>query len=173
MPVDIFGRTDVKISPRTVSGGVTLSQVNKTFLRRDGETAADGDINLNAHRLISVKGPADTQDAATRSYVDNKVPLPLKKFFAPYATDSNKYLWADYQTISEVFSESEFDELPAGLYACYNGFVPTTRLGSLPTNAKGYLTAITYQQPVDRNKYYKWIDSNNGQEWEAYFKQSA
>ena len=70
MPVDIFGHTDVKTSQRTVSGGVTLSQVNNTFLRRDGETAADGDINLNAHKLVNVKDPVDAQDAATRSYVD-------------------------------------------------------------------------------------------------------
>lgn len=70
MPVDIFGRTDVKTSQRTVSGGVTLSQMNNTFLRRDGETTADGDINFNAHKLINVKDPVDAQDAATRSYVD-------------------------------------------------------------------------------------------------------
>ena len=44
MPVDIFGHTNVKNSQRTVAGVVTLSQVNNTFLRRDGETAADGDL---------------------------------------------------------------------------------------------------------------------------------
>ena len=74
MPVDIFGHTDVKFSQRTISGGVTLSQVNNTFLRRDGETAAVGDINLAAHKLINVKDPVDAQDAVTKSYVDtNKV----------------------------------------------------------------------------------------------------
>jgi len=74
MPVDIFGHTDVKFSQRTVSGGVTLSQVNNTFLRRDGESAAVGNINLAAHKLINVKDPVDAQDAATKSYADtNKV----------------------------------------------------------------------------------------------------
>ena len=32
------------------------------------------------------------------------------------------------------------------------------------------MITLTYQQPVDRNKYYKWINSTNGDEWEAYFK---
>ena len=173
MPVDIFGHTDVKNSQRTVSGGVTLAQVNNIFLRRDGETAADGDINLNAHKLINVKNPVQAQDAATKSYVDNKVVLPSKKYLAPYATDLNTFTWKDFQIIPEIFSESEFDELPAGHYSCYSSYLPATRLGSLPTNTKGYLIALTYQQPVDRNKYYKWIDATNGDEWEAFFKQSA
>ena len=76
----------------------------------------------------------------------------------------------DYQSIPPGLTEIEFDDLPAGLYACYTGYVPATRLGSLPTAIKGYLIAVTYQQPADRNKYYKWINSINGEEWEAYFK---
>ena len=173
MPVDIFGHTNVKNSQRTVAGGVTLSQVNNTFLRRDGETAADGDLNLNAHKLINVKDPVNAQDAATRSYVDTRALLPHKKFLALCATDVNTHTWNDYQWIPKGFSESDFDELPAGHYGFYTGYVPATRLGSLPTNTKGYLIALTYQQPADRNKYYKWIDSTNGEEWEAYFKNSA
>ena len=173
MPVDIFGHTDVKNSQRTVAGGVTLSQVNNTFMRRDGETAADGDLNLNDHKLINVKDPVNAQDAATRSYVDSRALLPYKKFLALCATDLNTHTWNEFQSIPDKFTEIEFDELHAGHYGCYTGYLPATRLGSLPTNTKGYLIALTYQQPVDRNKYYKWINSTNGEEWEAYFKNSV
>lgn len=70
MPVDIFGRTDANNLQRTVSGEIALTQVNNTFLRRDGGTPAVSDINLGAQKLINVKDPVDAQDAATKVYVD-------------------------------------------------------------------------------------------------------
>lgn len=36
MPVDKFGRTDTTNTTRVISGGITLSQANNAFLRRDG-----------------------------------------------------------------------------------------------------------------------------------------
>jgi len=55
MPVDKFGHTDVGFSGRTaLSGGVSLSQANNTFLRKDGTSLAAGDINLNSHKLANV-----------------------------------------------------------------------------------------------------------------------
>lgn len=72
MPVDIFGHTYVGSSQRIVSGGVTLSQINNTFLRRDGANTAIGDINLESHKLINVKDPTSVHDAATKSYVDTE-----------------------------------------------------------------------------------------------------
>ena len=173
MPVDKFGRTNVGTSQRVVSGGVTLSQVNNTFLRRDGENTATANISMDSHKLINVLDPTNDQDTATKHYVDGRALLPYKQFLAPYADGLNSYMWKDYQIIPLGLTESEFDDLPAGLYACYTGYIPATRLGNLPTNTKGYLIALTYQQPVDRNKYYKWIDSTNGDEWEAYFKTTA
>lgn len=170
MPVDKFGRTNVGASQRVVSGGVTSSQVNNTFLRRDGENTATGDISLDSHKLINVLNPTNDQDAATKHYVDGRTLLPYKKFLTPYASGLNEYIWSDYQTIPPGLPESEFDDLPAGFYACYTGYLPPTRLGNLPAGIKGYLIAITYQQPADRNKYYKWTNSINGEEWEAYFK---
>lgn len=119
MPVDKFGRTETGISQRVVSGGVTSSQVNNTFLRRDGVNTATSDINLDSHKLINVLDPDNAQDAATRNYVDTKVSLPFKKFLAPYATDLNTYIWKDYQSIPTGLSESDFDYLPAGFYACF------------------------------------------------------
>src|SRR6218665_1498936 len=51
MPVDKFGRTDSDSTQRIVSGGVTLSQANSTFLRRDGSSTIDGDLNMNGKSI--------------------------------------------------------------------------------------------------------------------------
>ena len=77
MPVDKFGRTDAasagstQVVERVVSGGVSLSQINDVFLKRDGENAATGDINLDSHKLINVGEPINDSDAATKNYVDD------------------------------------------------------------------------------------------------------
>ena len=170
MPVDKFGKTDVGTMQRIVSGGVTLSQINNTFLRRDGENTASADIDMDGKAIKNLSLPDKQTDAANKQYVDNRTLLPSRKFLAPYATDLNKYIWKDFQMIPPGLSESLFDELPAGFYACFTNYIPPARLGDLPANRKGYLITLTYQQPVDRNKYYKWINSTNGDEWEAYFK---
>src|SRR6218665_1828484 len=51
MPVDKFGRTDSDSTQRIVSGGVTLSQANRTFLRRDGSSTMNGDLNMNGKSI--------------------------------------------------------------------------------------------------------------------------
>src|SRR6218665_2088925 len=57
MPVDKFGRTDSDSTQRIASGGVTLSQANITFLRRDGSSSMDGDLNMNGK---SIRGLSNT-----------------------------------------------------------------------------------------------------------------
>src|SRR6218665_3086884 len=52
MPVDKFGHTDVGYSQRVIAGGVTLSQVNATFLRLDGNNAITGDLIFNNNKLL-------------------------------------------------------------------------------------------------------------------------
>src|SRR6218665_4033635 len=52
MPVDKFGHTDVGYSQRVITGGVTLSQVNATFLRLDGTKAMTGDLIFNNNKLV-------------------------------------------------------------------------------------------------------------------------
>src|SRR6218665_3991397 len=52
MPVDTFGHTDVGYSQRVIAGGVTLSQVNSTFLRLDGTNAMTGDLIFNNNKLV-------------------------------------------------------------------------------------------------------------------------
>src|SRR6218665_853279 len=57
MPVDKFGRTDYDSTQRIVSGCVTLFQANSTFLRRDGSSTMDGDLNMNGK---SIRGLSNT-----------------------------------------------------------------------------------------------------------------
>jgi len=48
MSVDTFGRTDSNAAQRVVTGGgVTLTQANNIFLRRDGTSSLDGDLHMN------------------------------------------------------------------------------------------------------------------------------
>ena len=48
MSVDKFGRTDSNAAQRVVTGGgVTLTQANNIFLRRDGTSSLDGDLHMN------------------------------------------------------------------------------------------------------------------------------
>jgi antitoxin component of RelBE/YafQ-DinJ toxin-antitoxin module len=61
MPVDKFGRTDEKVvqhAPTVTSSiGLTMAQINNTFLRRDGNNIMTADLNLNKHRLINLNEP--------------------------------------------------------------------------------------------------------------------
>ena len=69
MSVDKFGGSNVGESRRTV---ITPSQISNTFLRRDGGNSATADIRLDSHKLVDVSNPTNAQDAATKSYVDEK-----------------------------------------------------------------------------------------------------
>ena len=71
MSVDIFGRTDVGNAQKVFSAGVTLSQVNNVFLRRDGGNTATDNIDLDSHKIVKVVDPTDPQDVATNNYVDS------------------------------------------------------------------------------------------------------
>jgi len=54
MPVDKFGRTDAASVERIVSGGVTLNQINNTFLRLDGSNDVTGDIDMGGRLLVGL-----------------------------------------------------------------------------------------------------------------------
>jgi hypothetical protein len=73
MPVDKFGRTDEKVVQNvpsvTISAGLTMSQINNTFLRRVGSNTMTADLNLNKHRVINLNKPTAADDAVTRQYV--------------------------------------------------------------------------------------------------------
>jgi hypothetical protein len=134
--VDIFGRSPTASSQRVVSGGVTSTQATNAFSRRDGGNTATSDIKLNSHEIINVLNPTSDKDAATKGYVGNKISLPSKMLSAPYTTYLNTFMWKDYQSISPGLTEIDFDDLPAGLYACYTGYV-----------AECNLDWVVFQQP--------------------------
>jgi hypothetical protein len=142
MPVNKFGHTDVDNTQRVVSG---VSQINNTFLRRDGANTACGDIDLDSHKLINVLNPTEAQDAATKEYVDNRASVPQSRFHYPIGTGEQTYSWVDLQEVQNDTTESQWDSLPSGLYACYTDYIPASRRGVLPLSVKGFLTCITYQ----------------------------
>src|SRR5688572_5572863 len=54
MPVDKFGHTDSGSMQRVIAGGVTLTQINNSFLRLDGNNDITGDIDMGGHLLIGL-----------------------------------------------------------------------------------------------------------------------
>src|SRR6218665_1739315 len=68
MPVDKFGRTDSDSTQRIVSGGVTLSQANSTFLRRDGSSTMDGDLNMNGKAIRGLPNTSIMRNDETVSW---------------------------------------------------------------------------------------------------------
>src|SRR5688572_16595688 len=54
MPVDKFGHTDSGSMQRVVAGGVTLTQINNSFLRLDGSNDITGDIDMGGHLLVGL-----------------------------------------------------------------------------------------------------------------------
>src|SRR6218665_1288732 len=95
MPVDKFGRTDSDSTQRIVSGGVTLSQANSTFLRRDGSSTINGDLNMNGKAIRGLpntsimrndeavswaQAVALVTDAATNSSIPSSTDTLKKRF---------------------------------------------------------------------------------------------
>src|SRR6188768_2617366 len=73
MPVDKFGHTDSGSMHRVVAGGVTLTQVNNTFLRLDGTNALTGNLNLGGKSiegLSATYSPSEDNDLTNKKYVD-------------------------------------------------------------------------------------------------------
>src|SRR5688572_10053210 len=73
MPVDKFGHTDSGSMQRVVAGGVTLTQVNNTFLRLDGTNALTGNLNLGGNTIVGLSTaytPSEDNDLTNKKYVD-------------------------------------------------------------------------------------------------------
>ena len=75
MPVNKFGDSggdDVIFTTNTSSSiGVTMSQINNVFLRRDGANNATGELNMNGHKVANIATPSSSGDATSKSYVDS------------------------------------------------------------------------------------------------------
>ena len=73
MPVDKFGRgqrTESSVINKTSSSVVSLTEMNDTFLKRDGTNSVIGTINMTGNTLTNVSDPVANHDAANKIYVD-------------------------------------------------------------------------------------------------------
>lgn len=128
------------------------------------ETSFYTGILMNAKKISDLANPTVNSDAATKLYVDNRALLPTTKYTFPSATNnSGGYSWTDFIVINPGITESEFNSLPSGLYACFTSYIPPTRIGILPFNVKGYLTCYSYQNGGGGvfNKRYTWCSVTN------------
>src|SRR5688572_33424033 len=76
MPVDKFGQTDSGNMQRVVAGGVTLTQANNTFVRRDGTNAFVGNLDLGGKTiegLSTTYTPSEDNHLTNKKYVDLRV----------------------------------------------------------------------------------------------------
>ena len=67
MPVDKFGRMS---DTKTKDTGVSLTYINKNYIRCDGGNPVTGSIDMRGNTLYNISNPVDVQDVATKGYVD-------------------------------------------------------------------------------------------------------
>ena len=84
MPVDKFGHTDSGSGSmqRVVAGGVTLTQVNNTFVRLDGTNAFVGNLNMGGNSIENLSmtyTPAEDNDLTTKKYADEQDATKVSK----------------------------------------------------------------------------------------------
>ena len=72
MPIDKFGRMPKQKQQFTneTTAAISLTQMNDTFLRRDGRNTVFGTINMTGNTLTNVSNPVHDYDAANKVYVD-------------------------------------------------------------------------------------------------------
>ena len=61
---------------KTGDTGVSLTYINKNYIRSDGSNPVSGSINMNGNTLYNVPDPVNPQDVATKEYTD----MPNKAF---------------------------------------------------------------------------------------------
>ena len=79
MPVDKFGHTDSSSVQRVTAGGVTLTQINNTFVRLDGSNALTGNLNLGGNSIEGLSAPSEDNHITTKKYVDDQDATKVSK----------------------------------------------------------------------------------------------
>ena len=68
MPVDKFGRMS---DTKTTDSGISLTYINNNYVRSDGGTPLTGSLDMKGNTIYNVAEPVNSQDVATKIYVDN------------------------------------------------------------------------------------------------------
>ena len=82
MPVDKFGHTDSGSMQRVIAGGVTLTQVNNSFVRLDGTNAFTGNLNMGGNSiegLSTTYTPSEDNHITNKKYVDEQDATKVSK----------------------------------------------------------------------------------------------
>ena len=82
MPVDKFGHTDSGSMQRVIAGGVTLTQVNNTFVRLDGTSAFTGNLNIGGNSIEGLSAtytPSEDNHLTNKKYVDEQDATKVSK----------------------------------------------------------------------------------------------
>src|ERR1043165_908664 len=82
MPVDKFGHTDSSSVQRVTAGGVTLTQINNTFMRLDGSNALTGNLKLGGNSiegLSTTYTPFEDNHLTNKKYVDEQDATKVSK----------------------------------------------------------------------------------------------
>ena len=79
MPVDKFGHTDSSSVQRVVAGGVTLTQINNTFMRLDGSNALTGNLKLGGNSIEGLSNPTEDSHLTNKKYVDDQDATKVSK----------------------------------------------------------------------------------------------
>ena len=95
MPVDKFGRHSS--SQINAEPGVSARYVNNNFIRRDGSNDAEGELNLNNHKITNVADPTSSLDAVNKNYADNRKPIITiwASHQGPLHTDAYEWSFGD------------------------------------------------------------------------------
>ena len=83
MPVDKFGRMS---DAKTRDTGVSLTYINGNNIRKDGSTPVTGSVNMNGNTLYNVTDPVNSQDVATKEYVDTRGSAIVETRYGTYGT---------------------------------------------------------------------------------------
>src|SRR5688572_30477446 len=89
MPVDKFGHTDSESTMRVVAGGVTLTQIDNSFVRVDGTNAFAGNLNMGGYSIEGLSAtytPSEDNHLTTKKYVDEQDATKVSK---PYIDEQD------------------------------------------------------------------------------------
>ena len=82
MPVDKFGHTDSSSIQRVTASGVTLTQINNTFVRLDGSNVLTGNLNMGGNSIEGLPAtyvPSEDNHITTKKYVDDQEATKVSK----------------------------------------------------------------------------------------------